>query len=288
MSEHVKNVHNHDLIDEVLRDGTYIDGNMNFAYFDDNLFPELDTVLEDSPMPVPIEPTMDWPETMDLQQLPEFTNMQSMDSQQLHNFTNLQPLDSTPFLAGPVVEDAPSDVTITVTEAAVNWDSPNVTIEVQATGEEPGAASVPKEESSEESSQSGGKALSNPPKKRGRKRLYPPGTTPPRRRRPRKVKLYELETFEDPEMERKRQNALNAKIHREKQKEKKEALQGQLEAAIRDRDELKRQLEEMREREKKLVKELEMIRQQHNTPAVFPVKIIYWKAKQDPSFPSFY
>ncbi|XP_047481583.1 uncharacterized protein LOC125034002 [Penaeus chinensis] len=264
MSEHVKQVPdvlNHDFIDEVLRDG--IDGGAmdEFTFLDDNLFPELDPLFENSPMPEPMEPTANWLESSDLQHMPEFINM--------------QPMDSTLLVPVPVVADVPSGVTITGTEAAVNWDSPDVTIEVQSAEEEVGAAAVPKEAPSEGASSSESSASSDLPKKRGRKRLYPPGTTPPRRRRPRKVKLYEHETFEDPNMERKRQNALNAKIHREKQKEKKEALQGQLDAAIRDRDDLKRQLDEMREREKLLVRELELIRQQHNTTTVFPVKIIY-------------
>ncbi|XP_037803847.1 histone-lysine N-methyltransferase, H3 lysine-79 specific-like [Penaeus monodon] len=266
MSEHVKQVPdilNHDFIDEVLRDGMGIGGsNGEFAFLDDNLFPELDPSFEELPLPVPLSPSANLTETMNIGYMPDFIDM--------------QPLDSTLLVPVPVVEDAPSVVTITETEAAVNLDSPDVTIEVQTAEEEQEAVAVLKEAPAEGASRSEGSASSDPPKKRGRKRLYPPGTTPPRRRRPRKVKLYELETFEDPEMERKRQNALNAKIHREKQKEKKEALQGQLEAAIRDRDELKRQLEEMREREKKLVLELELIRQQqqHNSTTVFPVQII--------------
>lgn len=251
---------NHDFIDEVIRDGG-VTGDLteDFAFLDENLFPDLESVAFEELTPTPLDPTEDYHEMME---------------SQMTEFFNMQPLDSSVLIPVPVVPAVPVTETIAIstetaleTEAIANWDSP-VTIEIDALEEE----QVAVEESTGEPSMKRDRKSSETPKKRGRKPLYPPGTVRPRRRRPKKVKLYELGTLEDPEMERKRQNALNAKIHREKQKERKEALVGQLDAAIRDRDELRRQLEEMREREKKLIRELELVRQQHITPA-FPVKI---------------
>lgn len=252
---------NHDFIDEVIRDGM-VTGDLaeDFAFLDENLFPELESVPFEELTPTPLEPTEDYHEMIESQQMTEFFSM--------------QPLDANVLIPVPVVPAVPDTETIAIStettleaEAIADWYS-SVTIEIDAPEEE----QVAVEKTTGEPSMKKDRKSSEPPKKRGRKPLYPPGTVRPRRRRPKKVKLYELGTLEDPEMEKKRQNALNAKIHREKQKERKEALVGQLDAAIRDRDELRRQLEEMREREKKLIRELELVRQQHITPAL-PVKI---------------
>nr|XP_053656839.1 uncharacterized protein LOC128705726 [Cherax quadricarinatus] len=57
------------------------------------------------------------------------------------------------------------------------------------------------------------------PKKRGRKRKSQDEARPSRRRRPKKPKVYEIETpFENEELERKRKNAQNAREHRDSAK----------------------------------------------------------------------
>lgn len=122
--------------------------------------------------------------------------------------------------------------------------------------EEPVSPATPKKRSRSR------RSPDEPPRKRGRKPIHPPGT----RRRPRKVKLYEYESFNDPEAERKRVNALNAKFHRDRKKEEKKLLEEQLSAITRERDQLKQQLEIMRQREQQLIKELEVHQVQAKAP----------------------
>jgi len=55
-----------------------------------------------------------------------------------------------------------------------------------------------------------------------------------------KVKLYEMDAFEDPEMEKCRQNAINAKMNRDKKKNEKTTLQKEMGKLRRENEELKK------------------------------------------------
>lgn len=118
-------------------------------------------------------------------------------------------------------------------------------------------------------------APSSPPapqRRRKRKSKNQDGikTPPPprRRRRPLKTKIYEMAPFEDPERERKRLNALNARRHRELQKMNREKLKEELDAITRDRDTLKEQLEKMMKREADLMLEIEILRHRKTTDVI--------------------
>jgi len=56
----------------------------------------------------------------------------------------------------------------------------------------------------------------------------------------RKVKLYEMEAFADPEMEKCRQNAINAKMNRDKKKNEKNTMQKEMTKLRRENEELKK------------------------------------------------
>lgn len=90
------------------------------------------------------------------------------------------------------------------------------------------------------------------PKKRGRKRKYPEGTAP-RNRRPRKPKAYEMLPCKDEEAEKKRKNAINAKRHRDMQKQEKEKLSVALNAATAERDRLVDTVKQYKQREQQLL-----------------------------------
>lgn len=55
-----------------------------------------------------------------------------------------------------------------------------------------------------------------------------------------KVKMYECDPFEDPEMEKCRQNAINAKMNRDKKKKEKTTLQKEMGKLRRENEELKK------------------------------------------------
>ncbi|MPC64532.1 uncharacterized protein LOC123501044 [Portunus trituberculatus] len=90
------------------------------------------------------------------------------------------------------------------------------------------------------------------PKKRGRKPKYPKGTAPSRRSRPRKQKVYEMAPLSDEAQEKKRKNAINAKIHRDKQKELRTSLSLQLQEVTAERDGLLKLVEELKRSEASL------------------------------------
>ncbi len=90
------------------------------------------------------------------------------------------------------------------------------------------------------------------PKKRGRKRKYPEGMAPSRRR-PRKPKVYEMGPLPDQHLEKKRLNALNAKKHRDLQKQAKQELTIQLELAKSERDRLQLTVNQYKQREQQLL-----------------------------------
>lgn len=83
-------------------------------------------------------------------------------------------------------------------------------------------------------------------------------STPKQRRRPRVPKVYDrTEPFADPELEKKRLNAISAKKNRELKKEQSATMKKKLENAMREKDELQRELREMKLREEALRTELE-------------------------------
>ena len=86
------------------------------------------------------------------------------------------------------------------------------------------------------------------PRKRGRKRKYPEGSVRPRDRSKKTIKVYQMAPLEDEIAERKRKNAVNAKLHREKQKNERDYLLLQLEQVISERDSFKKQLEELKQK----------------------------------------
>ncbi|KAK3890270.1 hypothetical protein Pcinc_005801 [Petrolisthes cinctipes] len=76
-------------------------------------------------------------------------------------------------------------------------------------------------------------------KKGGRKPKLPGG----RRSRPKKVKLYEINAFEDSEKERRRLKAVNAKRHRKLAKDRLTELENMLQKVTEERDMLKNEVE---------------------------------------------
>lgn len=94
------------------------------------------------------------------------------------------------------------------------------------------------------------------PKKRGRKPKYPEG----RRPRIRKIKLYEMNEFDDPNRERRRLNAINARKHRALAKEKLEEAQKRLRTVEKERDMLKKEVEKYKTFEETLLKQLRELR----------------------------
>ncbi|KAK3863958.1 hypothetical protein Pcinc_030310 [Petrolisthes cinctipes] len=90
------------------------------------------------------------------------------------------------------------------------------------------------------------------PKKRGRKPKLPGG----RRSRPQKVKLYEMNAFEDSEKERRRLNAVNAMRHRKLAKDRLTKLEEMLQKVTEERDMLKNEVEKLKKSEDSLLKQL--------------------------------
>lgn len=99
------------------------------------------------------------------------------------------------------------------------------------------------------------------PKKRGRK---PKNSTGPvrRQRRPPKTKVYDMLPFADVEAERKRQNAVNAKRHRDMAKQKMADMQSKLDEVIMERDNLKKLVENLQHNEEMLLQKLNQQQQQ--------------------------
>lgn len=97
------------------------------------------------------------------------------------------------------------------------------------------------------------------PRKRGRKPKGEPGA-PRRRNRPKKVKLYEMNQFEDNEKERRRKNAVNAKRHRNIAKDKMSKVENLLAAVTKERDFLKKEVEKLQRNEKSLLMKLSNMR----------------------------
>lgn len=85
----------------------------------------------------------------------------------------------------------------------------------------------------------------NAPKKRGRKRKYPEGAAPSRSR-PKKTKVYEQGPLQDEEQEKKRKNAINAKKHRDMQKNERERLAWQVKEITAERDSLQTENDSLR------------------------------------------
>ncbi|XP_068230221.1 uncharacterized protein [Palaemon carinicauda] len=91
-------------------------------------------------------------------------------------------------------------------------------------------------------------------RKRGRKPKSDSGANLPKAKKP---KVYEIDQpFEDKEMERKRLNAVNAKRHRDMQKEAREKAEMQLLVVKNERDMLKKQVEELQRSEALLKKQM--------------------------------
>jgi len=64
----------------------------------------------------------------------------------------------------------------------------------------------------------------------------------------RKVKMYEMDPFEDPEMEKCRQNAINAKMNRDKKKTEKNSMQKEMSKLRRENEDLKKKNRRYREK----------------------------------------
>lgn len=90
------------------------------------------------------------------------------------------------------------------------------------------------------------------PKKRGRKPKYPKGMAPPRRSRPRKQKVYEMGPLSNEAEEKKRKNAINAKLHRDKQKNIRDSLSIKLKEVTAERDGLLKLVEQLKQSEASL------------------------------------
>lgn len=91
-------------------------------------------------------------------------------------------------------------------------------------------------------------------RKRGRKPKSEAGQNLPKAK---KQKIYEIaQPFENKEQERKRLNAVNAKRHRDMQKQAKESMEKQLQEVKNERDLLKKQVKELQEREALIRKQM--------------------------------
>lgn len=107
-----------------------------------------------------------------------------------------------------------------------------------------------------------------PKRKRGRKPKSEKGNYAPPKPKARKRKIYEIdEPLEDKEQERKRLNAVNAKRHRDLQKQAKEVLSEQLETVKVERDSLKREVEALRMKEVELSQQLEVFKKHFGNQA---------------------
>lgn len=107
-----------------------------------------------------------------------------------------------------------------------------------------------------------------PKRKRGRKPKSEKGIYAPPKPKARKRKIYEIdEPLEDKEQERKRLNAVNAKRHRDLQKQAKEVLSEQLETVKVERDSLKREVEALRMKEVELSQQLEVFKKHFGNQA---------------------
>lgn len=77
-------------------------------------------------------------------------------------------------------------------------------------------------------------------------------------RQPKRRKVYELQPLPDKEMEKKRRNAVNAKRHRDMQKEMKQQLSENLAQATAERDRLQMMVNHFKQREQQLLLVLKM------------------------------
>merc|ERR1712004_142412 len=77
---------------------------------------------------------------------------------------------------------------------------------------------------------------------------------------PRKVKLYQMSEFkDDPVMEQKRQNAINAKVNRDRKKKEKNALTSQMKVLRDENKSLNKKNKKYRSRPSSLEKRLEIM-----------------------------
>lgn len=81
----------------------------------------------------------------------------------------------------------------------------------------------------------------------------------------RKTKLYEMPAFADPEMETKRQNAINAKMNRDRKKSEKNQLQSQMNKLKKENESLKSKNKKYRSRLSSLEQRLEILEAVINT-----------------------
>nr|XP_053630254.1 uncharacterized protein LOC128686965 [Cherax quadricarinatus]XP_053630255.1 uncharacterized protein LOC128686965 [Cherax quadricarinatus] len=102
------------------------------------------------------------------------------------------------------------------------------------------------------------------PKKRGRKRKSQDEARPSRRRRPKKPKVYEIETpFENEELERKRKNAQNAKRHRDLQKQRLLDMQKALDTVTAEKNGLQEEVRQLRQEQARLMQQIQIYQQQN-------------------------
>lgn len=99
------------------------------------------------------------------------------------------------------------------------------------------------------------------PKKRGRKPKIKVDIP-----RPRKPKVYELEPLEDKESERRRKNAITARLHRNKTKKRLLEIQDEVEKVKKETEDLKKMLNKLQKTTAHLQKQLE--EQQRNDEAI--------------------
>lgn len=94
------------------------------------------------------------------------------------------------------------------------------------------------------------------------------GKTQGRRREP-KVKLYQRkETLESPEEEKKRQNAINAKINRDKKKNEQQELGNLMKSLTAERDVLQTENTQLRNRCELIESQLKAVCKQFNVPII--------------------
>ncbi|KAK3865723.1 hypothetical protein Pcinc_028689 [Petrolisthes cinctipes] len=93
------------------------------------------------------------------------------------------------------------------------------------------------------------------PQRRGRKPQNTTGRVRKPRRQP-KTKVYEMGPFVEEEAERKRQNAVNAKLHRDMKKRKMAHLESQLAEVTKERDYFQQIVANMQQNEKILLQKL--------------------------------
>lgn len=95
------------------------------------------------------------------------------------------------------------------------------------------------------------------------------GGKAPRRRRDPKPKLYQREEpLSDPEEEKKRQNAINAKKNRDKQKNRLQELEAQVKSLTAERDALQNSNNKLKRKSDAFERQLRTVCQQFNVPVI--------------------